>query len=188
MAQITDMVSNLRGSPCVYGDVEPSDPRPRHGKRRRALLVGFVVLALGLLLLSPTFGRAEPVGSYRPPLPLDALTDGCWPLPGDVRLGFGYQVRSDELIATHDGTRRMLVLHYDEISGEESVRLVREAFRAAGVDDVILTAVDFTDTAPDAVVRGQMVLELPPSRPEGRPGCREPFSTKKFPFDLDDRS
>lgn len=152
------------------------------------MLVVCLALALGLLLLSPTFGRAEPVGSYRPPLPSDALTDGCWPLPGDVLLDFGYQVRSDELIATHDGRRRMLVLHYDEVSGEEATRRVEEAFGSAGVDDVILTAVDFVDTAPDAVVRGQLVLELPPSRPERRPGCREPFSTKKFPFDMEDRS
>lgn len=181
MAQVTDSEGNPSGSSCVNMVVEFSDPC-----RTAQRLI--VLVALTLVLLSPTFGRADPTGTYRPALSSDALTDGCWPLPGDVRLDFGYQVRLDELIATSHGTRRMLVLHYDEISGDESARRVQEAFGAAGIDDVVLTAVDFTDTAPDAVVRGQMMLDLPASRPERRPGCREPFSTKKFPFDLDDRS
>ncbi|CAN5187625.1 hypothetical protein BH09ACT12_BH09ACT12_01500 [soil metagenome] len=147
-----------------------------------------ILLAVGLVLLSPAFGRAEPTGAYRPELPPDALTDGCWPLPGDVRLDFGYQVRSDDLVATHDGSRRMLVLHYDEVSGVEAEARVRAAFRDAGVDGVQVVAGDFTDTAPDAVVRGQMLLDLPPSKPEGGSTCRAPFSTKRFPPPLDDRS
>ena len=142
-----------------------------------------------LIVLSPTFGRAETTGSYRPDLPPDALTNGCWPLPGGVRLDFGYQVRFDELRATPGGgQRRMLVLHYDELSGAAAVASVERGFAAAGVTDVQVVADDFVGTVPDAVVRGQMVLDLPPSRPEGRPECRAPFSTKKFTPDMDDRS
>ncbi len=141
-----------------------------------------------MLLLSPTFGRADPVGSYRPDLPPDALTNGCWPLPGGVRLDFGYQVRSDELRATADGSRRQLVLHYDELSGSEATQRVEADFAGAGVADAYVMAHDFSDLAPDAVVRGQMLLDLPPSKPERGSECRAPFSTKNFPLPLDDRS
>jgi hypothetical protein len=161
--------------------------RPRSARRAVAAL-GAAVLLL-LIVLSPTFGRADPTGSYRPELPPDALTNGCWPLPGGVRLDFGYQIRSDELLATTTGgKRRLLVLHYDEVSGEEAIDSVESGFATAGVADVQVIADDFVGTAPDAVVRGQMVLDLPPSRPEGRPECRAPFSTKKFTPEMGDRS
>lgn len=160
--------------------------RPRSARRAVAAL-GAALLLL-LIVLSPTFGRADPTGSYRPELSPDARTNGCWPLPGGVRLDFGYQVRSDELVATTTGQRRQLVLHYDQVSGEEAIDSVESGFAAAGVADVQVIADDFVGTAPDAVVRGQMVLDLPPSRPEGRPECRAPFSTKKFTPDMDDRS
>ena len=169
--------------------MEYSDPRTPNLTARRLAAAAATLLVLALLvLLSPAFGRAEPGGSYRPPLPPDALTDGCWPLPGGVRLDFGYQVRSDELRATVDGSRRQLVLHYDGLSGSEATRRVEAGFAAAGIADAYVMAHDFTGLAPDAVVRGQMVLDLPPSRPERRPECRAPFSTKKFPTPLDDRS
>lgn len=138
--------------------------------------------------MSPAFGRSEPTGNYRPVLPPDALSNGCWSLPGDVRLDFGYQVRSDDLVATVEGSRRMLVLHYDEISGAEATQRVQAAFADAGVTGVAIAATDFTDTAPEAVVRGRLLLDLPPSEPEGRPECQQPFSTKNFPPSMDDRS
>ena len=145
-------------------------------------------MALVLVALSPTFGRAEPTGAYRPDLPPDALTDGCWPLPGDVRLDFGYQVRTDDLAPTAAGQRRVVVLHYDEVSADEAVRRARASFAAAGVADVAVSAEDFTGTAPGAVVRGEMVLDLPPSEPAVRPECVDPFSTKRFTPDMEDRS
>ncbi len=173
---------------CVNEGVESLDPARRSRARRRVVSVSVALLAVALVLLSPLLGRAEPVGSYRPPLPPDALTNGCWPLPGDVRLGFGYQVRTDGLYATRDGARRQLVLHYDEVSGVDATRSVEAAFVAAGVTDAVVVARDFTDTAPGAVVRGQMLLDLPPSEPGGGAVCQDPFSTKDFLPPLDDRS
>ncbi len=187
MARITPRSGNRIGSGRVLTYMAFSDRLRLRSPVRVAAALGAALVVL-LVVLSPTFGRADPVGSYRPELPPDALTNGCWPLPGDVRLPFDYQVRTDDVVATPEGERRMLVLHYDEVSGGSAARDVQSAFASAGVVDVTVTADDFTDTAPDAVVRGQMVLDLPPSEPEGRPECQDPFSTKRFTPDMDDRS
>lgn len=153
------------------------------------MLGALAAVVLVLVALSPSFGRADPTGNYRPELASDALTDGCWPLPGDVRLDFGYQVRTDDIVAVAGGTRRRVVLHYDEISGADAVASVQAAFAAAGLaDEVQVSAVDFDQPDPDALVRGEMVLELPASLPEGRPECQDPFSTKRFTPDMEDRS
>ncbi len=140
------------------------------------------------LLVSPALGRADPSGNYRPALPPDALTNGCWPLPGGVRLGFGYQVRTDDLVTTAAGRRRIVVLHFDRLDADEAEHSARQAFAAAGVDDAYVTASDFDDALPDAVVRGEMRLDLPPSRPAGGDLCHQPFSTKRFTPDMEDRS
>lgn len=151
------------------------------------MLLAAAVLAL--VALSPFVGRADPTGNYRPALVPDALTNGCWPLPGDVQLDFGYQVRTDDVITTGDGERRQVVLHYDEISGAQALARVQDAFAAAGLgDDVQVRVTDFDQPSSDALVRGQMVLSLPPTLPDGRAECRDPFSTKLFTHDMDDRS
>ena len=151
-----------------------------------------VLVALLLVGLSPLFGRSAPTGNYRPALPPDALTDGCWPLPGDVRLDFAYQVRTDDVVATSAGPRRVVVLHYDQVSAGEALAAVQAAFAAEGLaDDVEISAHDFSDTADladTAVVHGEMVLDLPPSEPERRPECLDPFSTKQFTTDMPDVS
>lgn len=144
----------------------------------RAALLALVLVAV---VLSPHLGRADPTSYYRPPLPPDALTNGCWPLPGDVELDFAYQVRTDEVVPTTAGERRRLVLHYDLVSGDEAVADARAEFVAAGVsDEVQIEATDFTGVADDAVVRGEMVLDLPPSEPEGSEICQDPSSLKRF--------
>lgn len=187
MGHLTAPRRNQTGLPCVFTYVELSETSARR-PARRPVLVGSALLAVVVLLLSPYVGRAEPVGSYRPPLPPDALSDGCWPLPGGVRLDFGYQVRTDEVVATTHGPRRQLVVHYDEVDGAEATRRTEAAFAAAGVADAVVVAHDFEDTLPGAVVRGQMVLDLPPSEPGRRPACQDPFSTKDFEPPIDDRS
>ena len=181
-------VNDEGGAPNRTGaqDVSPDVTSP--SRARRTLLAGAAALALVLLVLSPSFGRAEPTGAYRPDLPPDALTNGCWPLPGGAVLDFGYQVRTDDVVDTAAGPRRVLVLHYDEISGAVAQSRARAVFAAAGVDDVRFRVQDFSGTAPDGVVRGEMVLDLPPSQPEGRQECQQPFSTKRFTPDMEDRS
>lgn len=185
---------NPRAPRGVLPDVTPSrddraDPADLAAVRRRRLVRLLLLVAVALVLLSPAFGRSDPTGSYRPALPPDALTDGCWPLPGNVVLGFGYQVRTDDVVGTDEGARRRVVLHFDEISAQEAVSTVTTAFESAGVgDQVQVSAREFEGTAPDAVVRGEMVLDLPPSLPEGRPECQDPFSTKRFTPDMEDRS
>lgn len=172
----------------VSPDLIPPEQAPR-GRRRLVVVALLGAVALVLLALSPSFGRADPTGNYRPALSSDALVDGCWPLPGGVLLDFGYQVRTDDLVDTATGERRRIVLHYDEISGADAVAAVRADFAAAGLaDDVEASAHDFTETDPDARVRGEMTLDLPASEPDGRPECQDPFSTKRFTPDMEDRS
>ncbi|MFL6062279.1 MAG: hypothetical protein ACJ72E_13690 [Marmoricola sp.] len=173
-------------------------------------MVGALVLvAAVLVVLSPTFGRATPSGAYRPPLPPDALTNGCYPLPGGVKLDFPYQVR-------HDGDvngERHLVLQYDLIDRDAAVTALTKSFGAAGfhtpVDDVLGSI--STDGHPDAVpvvlekqgigtiqalvyplsplkkdqiVRGTIDLYLPSEPAQSSAAvCSDVTSTKRFPSD-----
>lgn len=156
--------------------------------RRRAWLA--LAIALGVaLLVSPFTGRAEVDGGYRPLLGPDALKARCYPLPGDVELPFPYVLRHDGQVLGAGGLRRQLVLHYDVVDGAEARRRAEEAFAEAGVAaDVHLTVRDF-DVPDDAIVRGEMVLELPVEQlASDAAACRDPYVTKRFPADAEDVS
>lgn len=168
----------------------------------RRQLAGFVLggVVLGLVALSGSFGRAYPTGGYRPDLPPEALTNGCWPLPAGVELDFPHQVRTDG-----DGLapgRRRLVLQYDVIDAATARMRVSEAFRSAGfeqrpspdperlvfektgVGTVSAEITPLTGAAESFVVRGWIVLDLPSTPPvTDDPVCGEPFSTKRFTVD-----
>ncbi|GAA4814323.1 hypothetical protein ACFQ0K_06215 [Nocardioides caeni] len=114
---------------------------------RGALTAALAVVALVLLFLGPTFGRAEPDHNYRPPLPVDAIESGCYPLPGGARLdGLAYQVRRDTDVTTAAGERRRLRGHYDLVDRGEAQRLLVEAFRSVGFTLVPEVAEDAGDT------------------------------------------
>ena len=159
--------------------------RPRDGVVALAVVVGAVLLAL-----SPLFGRAEVVRTYRPLLPPDGLTTGCYPLPGGVVPDFAYVLRRDGETVNAQGIRRTVVLHLDEIDAADAVARARALFDEAGVgDDVHVRAWDFEGIADDAVIRGEMVLDLPPTaRSSDSPDCDNVYSTKRFTPDLPDRS
>ncbi|HYG92231.1 MAG TPA: hypothetical protein VD859_01480, partial [Nocardioides sp.] len=59
----------------------PGVPQQLGSRARLAARVAVAVVVLAVLLLSHRIGRAEPTGDYRPELPPDALTNGCYPLP-----------------------------------------------------------------------------------------------------------
>ncbi len=159
--------------------------------RPRARVLALAGLAgLLLVVLSPLFGRADVGGSYRPLLPADGLTNGCYPLPGDVRLDFPYVLRRDSQIVAAEGLRREVVLHFDRIDAAEAIARTEETFRAAGVlDQVDIRARDFEGNDDDAVIRGEMLLRLPVTsvRPTGV-DCLNLWSTKRITPDLPDRS
>lgn len=161
---------------------------PTRPRDRVVVLAGLVVVVL--LVLSPLYGRAEVVRTYRPLLPPDGLTTGCYPLPGGVVLDFAYVLRRDGETVNADGIRRRVVLHVDEIGAEEAVARTEALFDAAGAGDGVgVRGRDFEGLAPDAVVRGELVLDLPPTtRRSDRPDCDNVYSTKRFPPDLLDRS
>ena len=164
----------------------------------RIVTISLVCVAVALILLSGSFGRAHPTGSYRPDLPPAALTNGCWPLPDGVVLGFPHQVRSDG--EAGDPPRRHLVLQFDEIDAVTARHLVEEAFRVAGfvqsspagneqvvfekpgVGAVTAEVTPLSGAGEEYVVRGTIVLDLPssPSPLVDAPVCDEPFSTKRF--------
>lgn len=143
-----------------------------------------------LVVLSPAFGRADVVGTYRPLLPPDGLSTGCYPLPGGVELDFEYVLRRDGQVVNALGLRRNTVIHFDRIDAAEALTRAEERFRAAGVlDRVRLSARDFDGAAEDGVVRGEMVLDLPPvGRSSDSDACLDVYSTKRFTPDLPDRS
>jgi hypothetical protein len=163
--------------------------------RRVAGLV-LVAVAVGLVLVSGSFGRAHPTGSYRPELPPAALSNGCWPLPPGVTFDFPHQVRSDADVG--DPPRRRLVLQFDVIDADAARALVGDAFVSAGFDRRVSTDperlvfdkasygtvnVEMTPlpAAEEFVVRGTVVLDLPTSEPlTTSPVCDQPFSTKRF--------
>ncbi|MCW2815076.1 MAG: hypothetical protein JWN84_2531 [Nocardioides sp.] len=159
--------------------------RPRH---RVAVVAGLV--AVVLLFLSPTFGRAPVSGQYRPLLPPDGLTTGCYPLPGGVVPDFAYVLRRDGEVLDAQGLHRRAVLHFDRVDAAEAVATIVAQFEAAGVaPDVRVSARDFDGIPDDAVVRGEMVLDLPVvAEQSDDPVCDDPNSTKRFTPDLPDRS
>lgn len=121
-------------------------PNPPARRLPRWVIAALSALVLVLIALSPSFGRAEPTGEYRPPLPPDALTNGCYPLPEGVRFDFPYQVRSDGDVLVGTETVRSLVLQYNLIDQDEAVAAVTAAFVAAGFDEVTsLTAIEDDD-------------------------------------------
>ncbi|GAA5155467.1 hypothetical protein GCM10023340_40800 [Nocardioides marinquilinus] len=156
--------------------------------RGRAIAVA-VVVGVALVLVSPLFGRAAVTGMYRPVLPGDGLTSGCYPLPGGAQLDFPYVLRSDSDVLDAHGLHRRVVLHYDRVDGAEAVARAEAAFEAAGVADRVgVSARDF-DVPDDYVIRGEMVLDLPlTGRESDDPDCENLFVTKRFTPDLPDRS
>ncbi|WP_460846163.1 hypothetical protein [Nocardioides ultimimeridianus] len=159
-----------------------------------------------VVLLSPSFGRARPSGSYRPLLPPDALTNGCYPLPAGVRLDLPYQVRRDgDTVVPGEGRRRRLELQYDLIDvGPATSRLsesfVRAGFRETGssagptpgsrsirlarkgIGTVSAVVTPLSPLGSDQIVRGTIVLDLPVAAPASdSPVCSDPGSTKRYP-------
>lgn len=163
----------------------PVPPRARQRATLAAVAVGLVVV-----LVSPVLGNAEVTRTYRPLLPPDGLTTGCYPLPGGVVPDFAYVLRRDgETVGAH-GIRRRVVLHVDEIDPADAVARLEAQLAAAGVaDDVHVQGRDFEGLADDALIRGELVLDLPPTvRQSDSPDCDNVYSTKRFTPDLPDRS
>lgn len=172
----------------------PTSPARR---LKRWAIAALVVLAVVLIALSPSFGRAEPSGEYRPPLPPDALKNGCYPLPDGLQLGFSYQVRTDGDV---EG-RRQLVVQYNLIDREEAFEALLSDFEDAGYErtessnrgpglgaslrkgdvevNAVVSALDpLTD---DQLVRGTIELDLPVvARQSDAPICSDVESTKRF--------
>ncbi len=90
------------------------------------------MVVLAVLLLSHRFGRADPTEDYRPDVPPDALVTGCFPLPGDTRLTFGYQVRHDGDVEIDGELRRLLVGQYDEMDESAAIDAIVADFADAG--------------------------------------------------------
>lgn len=150
--------------------------------------------ALALILVSSAFGRAEPIGTYRPLLGPDALTNGCYPPVDGIELDFPYQVRSDRDLPVGGGVRRRVVLQWDELSSADLEAALDRSLRAAGYEpvgplawskgahSVSARVSELPDVPEDAVVRGTVVLDLPAtSLSSTDPVCADPYSTKRFP-------
>ena len=185
----------------------------RGGRRdgRRWVVGAAVVVAVAAVAVSPSRGRADPSGEYRPPVPPDALSTGCYPLPGDARLDLPYQVRRDGDV----GSRRELVVQYDLVDLDEAVAGVVEAFTAVGFEvtggaasldgvpevgdedavsvslargeeTVGVEVAPFAETSPDQIVRGTIRLDLPQVAVQSDdPVCSDPSSTKRYPDDVE---
>ncbi|KRC52787.1 MULTISPECIES: hypothetical protein [unclassified Nocardioides] len=173
--------------------------RPR--QRRIGIAAGALV-ALVLLLLSHSFGRAVPTNNYRPLITTDAIASGCYPLPGDAQLDLAYQVRWDEDVATASGERRILRGQYDLVDRDEAQRRLVASFAAVGfhedagdassdagtttmskgAEHITITVTELPDTSAETLVRGDFVLDLPVvalARPDD-PVCTFPSSTKRW--------
>lgn len=163
--------------------------------RGRSLAAAAGVIALVAIALSPQFGRAEPTGNYRPDLPADALTNGCYPLPDGVTLDFPYQVRTDGDV----GKRRHLLVQFDEIDADEAIVDLTAAFTEAGfsseptgtaghlafekpgVGRVTADVSALPDVSADSIVRGTIAFDLPAIPVQSSSSvCLEPYSTKRF--------
>ncbi|HWU23753.1 MAG TPA: hypothetical protein VN088_19600 [Nocardioides sp.] len=175
-------------------------------RRRKIGLACGLVACVAVVLLSPSFGRAQPSGAYRPPLPPDALHNGCYPLPAGVHLDLRYQVRHDGDVRGPDGLRRRLVLQYDLVDLDTAAAAFTRSFVAAGfhehsgsipdgvaptgrtitlvksgVGPVRATLTPLSPSGPDQIVRGSIVLDLPvAARASASPVCSDPSSTKRF--------
>ncbi len=165
---------------------------------RRAGVVATVAAAVAVLLLSPSFGRAEPTGNYRPDLPPDALATGCFPLPGGAELDLAHQVRDDRDVLTLEGHRRRLTLQYDVVDRAEAERRVVAAFAAVGFvaergdepDTLALTrgaqavhvlVEEIPGTSAETLVRGWILLDLPVTQAVSDAAvCGDPRSTKRW--------
>lgn len=171
------------------------------GRRRGALAV--IVVVLVVLLLSHRFGRAEPTGDYRPLLPPEALSTGCFPLPGGATLDFAYQVRTDGDVEVDGEPRRLLVGQYDEIDEPEALAAIVEDFEEAGFvasrrpapydavlrlpggdrDDVVRVRVEqLPGVEEDTLVRGTFELDLPvvEAGPDAPEVCSDAKATKRW--------
>ncbi|WP_028655592.1 hypothetical protein [Nocardioides sp. J54] len=169
--------------------------------RRAAVVVGTLVV-LALLLLSHSFGRAEPTGNYRPPMTPDTLLTGCYPLPGDARLDLPHQVRRDKDVSTRDGARRRLQGQYDLVGRDEAEARLVAAFEEVGFTEapdasgggdgsrtlrrggerVTITVTALPGTGEGDLVRGEFVLDLPivaVARPDD-PVCQDRSATKRW--------
>lgn len=175
-------------------------------RRRRVGIAAGVLVALVVLLLSHSFGRAVPTNNYRPLITTDAIESGCYPLPGDARLdGLAYQVRWDEDVETPSGERRHLYGQYDLVDREEAERLLVDAFTKAGFEEVRsssespmrvikgerllrkgdaavgITVTELADTSAEDLVRGEFELDLPVvAKAKDDPVCDFPSSTKRW--------
>lgn len=158
-----------------------------------------VVVVLLVVALSPSFGRAEPTGNYRPDLAPAALDTGCYPLPEGLTLDFPYQVRTDGDVIVDGEQRRELRLQYDLVGAEEVVESLTASFLDAGftavaptgdvleferadAGSVTATVTPLADVPEDSIVRGTVVFDLP-SVPlaSDDPICDDPYATKRFP-------
>lgn len=176
-------------------------------RRLRIALVGTVLLVCAVLVaLSPTFGRAQPSGAYRPLLPPDALTNGCYPLPAGAKLAFAYQVRRDgDVTIPGEGRRRRLQLQYDLVDIDAATAALTESFTRVGfrvvpdatgaapagsrsvrltkpgIGPVSAVLTPMSPLRPGQIVRGTIVLDLPVARrASNAPVCSDPASTKRF--------
>jgi len=145
-------------------------------------ILGWAVafVAVVVVALSPRFGRAEPTADYRPPVPADALANGCYPLPAGLRFDFPYQVRSDADVATPRPHRR-LVLQYDERDAATVRRMLGAELSAAGLPAGAAVVTPLDGVPAGSIVRGTVVLTLPQvadQRPAD-PTCADPASTKR---------
>ncbi|UMG93857.1 hypothetical protein [Nocardioides sp. TF02-7] len=170
----------------------------RRWARTGALLAGLVVL-----LLSQQLGRADPTQDYRPELPPDALTTGCYPLPGGVRPDFPYQVRRDRDVTTEAGPRRRLEGQYDVVDEQEALAALVADFEAVGFrsladpgdhdavlrrpgggpDAVVRIRVEpFPGVGEESLVRGTFELDLPVHRlpPDAPAVCHDAKTTKRW--------
>jgi len=191
-------------------DDSGDDPSVTRGPALRrlkiSLVCGGLLVCAVLVALSPTFGRAQPTGAYRPLLPPDALTNGCYPLPAGVSLDFDYQVRRDgNVTLAGEGRRRRLELQYDLIDINAAAAALTESFVRAGfhadhvptdptasasrrvrlakkgVGTVNAVLTPLSPLRSGQIVRGSIVLDLPVAvRASNAPVCSDPASTKRF--------
>lgn len=158
-------------------------------RARHRVAIGAAVTGVVLVFVSPVLGRSPVGGQYRPLVPADGLTNGCYPLPGGVVPDFAYVLRRDGDTLDAHGLRRRVVLHYDRVDGAQATATIQAQLDQAGVGDEVHVSTRDFDVPDDAVVRGEMVLDLPVvAVASDEDVCRDHNSTKRFTPDLPDRS